>query len=300
VVLVSCPRNDKTLAPGHPKNNTVAKAPGTKTETSKWVLNVKNLISIVTAVFGGVMLAPAQSRLIWQTWKDHRPVGQVLFTNCGGVTITNNPKQWSDGGPGNVGQAHFESDVLSEAQRAAKNVIAMGGQGIVVWDIEGAPVALPGQTGNDSLVWIGDPRLLASYSPEMDAVADQMFAVFRNADLKVGVLIRQTQANVSSSYQSPYPNDQAAISDMAGKIQYAMDRWGCTIFYLDSTNSNDPAVEQALYQMFPKILIFPEHTMDGGNLLPPLQSEDQFITFSAPLTYEGQGAGPGEIALVIR
>jgi hypothetical protein len=57
-------------------------------------------------------------------------------------------------------------------------------QGIVLWDIEGQEFIQP-------TTYIGDPRVLGEgYAPEMDAAADQVFALFSNAGLKVGVTLR--------------------------------------------------------------------------------------------------------------
>ncbi len=57
-------------------------------------------------------------------------------------------------------------------------------QGIIIWDLEGQEFIQP-------TTYVGDPRVLSQgYAPEMDATADQLFAVFRNAGLKVGITLR--------------------------------------------------------------------------------------------------------------
>ncbi len=53
-------------------------------------------------------------------------------------------------------------------------------QGILIWDIEGQEFVHP-------TTYIGDPRVFESgYAPEMNAVANEMFAVFRDAGYRVG------------------------------------------------------------------------------------------------------------------
>jgi hypothetical protein len=88
----------------------------------------------------------------------------------------------------------FTSAVMAQAQSILSSIQTrpVQPQGIVIWDVEGQEFAQPTS-------YIGDPRVLApcpvisgpcGYAPEMNATADQVFALFRNAGLKVGVALR--------------------------------------------------------------------------------------------------------------
>ena len=56
-------------------------------------------------------------------------------------------------------------------------------QGIVLWDLEGDEF-------DQYFTYVGYPNKLHDLAPEMDAVADQMFAAFKAAGYQVGMTLR--------------------------------------------------------------------------------------------------------------
>ncbi len=80
----------------------------------------------------------------------------------------------------------FASRILRQAQAILTLIQSrpIQPQGIIIWDLEGEEFIQP-------TTYIGDPRALAQgYAPEMNAAADSLFALFRNAGLKVGLTLR--------------------------------------------------------------------------------------------------------------
>jgi peptidoglycan hydrolase-like protein with peptidoglycan-binding domain len=62
------------------------------------------------------------------------------------------------------------------------NAMTPRSQALLIWDIEGWEY--------DGFVFVGHPSTLPLLSPQMNAVADEMFAKFRNAGYKIGVTLR--------------------------------------------------------------------------------------------------------------
>jgi hypothetical protein len=99
----------------------------------------------------------------------------------------------------------------------------------------------------------------------MADVADEYFQRFRNAGLRVGVTVRPQQLTISGARAT-----QTAAADPAqlliDKIEYAKNRWGITMAYIDSNvdadtnNPMDPAVIQKVAAAFPDVLLIPEHS----------------------------------------
>ena len=144
----------------------------------------------------------------------------------------------------------------------------MGCQGVIVWDIEG-------QRNPQPISYIGDPRLLPTLSPEMDAIADILFKKYTDAGLRCGVTIRPTHVVRTSGGKEAWEhvNAEDIVAELAGKVEYARNRWGCTLFYVDSTVRWDlnadgkfelhtlPAeIFQSLHRQFPDVLLIPEES----------------------------------------
>ena len=119
-------------------------------------------------------------------WPDRRPIYAWFMSDYSHQSATN-PRGYLNDPSINISDIPaFTSNVLAAAQGIISSIQArpVAPQGIIVWDLEGQEFVQPTS-------YIGDPRVLSQgYSPEMNATADQMFALFRNAGLKVGVTLR--------------------------------------------------------------------------------------------------------------
>jgi len=222
-----------------------------------------------------------------RAWTDRRPIAQVFFesdnTNAG-----RNPRKWFDADSRidvttPAGVKHFQKMVLDRARTVVASMRRMNAQGVITWDIEGAQ--FPNAT------YMGDPAQLAtttpaqSVAPEMAAIADQYFKIYRDAGLRIGVTIRPQrvilQRNPAGAVTNAWENDdnwdwksdppldiQAFWQQqLEAKIRFARRRWGATLFYIDS--NGDPGspvsflVMRNLAAEFPDVLLIPEQSTLG-------------------------------------
>jgi hypothetical protein len=105
---------------------------------------------------------------------------------------------------------------------------------------------------------------------------DEYFERFRSAGLKVGVCIRPQQiAIVDGRPVHQAVEDEHAAQILRERIAYAKQRWGCTLFYVDSTatvyGSINPDVFKALADTYPDVLLIPEN------------ESMRYFAYSAPL-----------------
>jgi hypothetical protein len=229
---------------------------------------------------------------IWQSWKDRRPIGQLILASRAASTVQN-PGKWNLDGvdiTSPAGQKDFQTRMLEYAETSAQNIRKVGGQGVIIWDIEGQRYGY--------LTYVGDPRLLPVLAPEMEPLADRLFKVFRNQGLKVGVCLRADtialQSNgrpVPRTFQSYYTSWDQAVTDLDAKLTYAKNRWHCTIFYVDSNGDGGehigekqhggiyPAsIYRELYRRHPDCLICPEQYYNNGEKGP----NDSYSLLTAP------------------
>jgi hypothetical protein len=122
-------------------------------------------------------------------WPDRRPIMAWFTADTGHQSATNPRGYLFDPTIDASNIPAFTAKVMAQAQGILNNMKSrpVQPQGIIVWDIEGEEFIQP-------TTYIGDPRVFASgYAPEMNAAADSVFALFRNAGLKVGVTLRPQQ-----------------------------------------------------------------------------------------------------------
>ena len=210
---------------------------------------------------------------IGSTWTDRRPIGRIIFAQRAKATATN-LNGWNNGGPGTIGVAAFQADIMALVNNAISNTLSLNGQGIIIWDITGdgcTNLALSDE------YYLGDPRFLSPVSaaltvpnsynpfvaptsklgidgiePAMNAIADEVFAAIRSAGLKCGVALRAEKVYVNSNGdldgsggvtgedQVSYDTILNQLADLDAKLSYAYNRWGCRMFYVDSNAaSND-------------------------------------------------------------
>jgi hypothetical protein len=207
-----------------------------------------------------------------------------MFLGNSPAYTPNNPRKWLNAKDLNLftpaGRQEFRERMLGLARGSVKNMQAIHAQGVIVFDIEG--IEIP-----DNRTWVGDPRLLKERAPEMDDIADEFFKTFRDAGLRVGVTIR---AQYMFPYKAPLPpqwwktdkdtarywsfkTQEDAVETISKRIAYAKQRWGATLFYVDSNNEKWVDVIAQLQQRFPDSLIIPEHTANNP----------EYLKFSAPL-----------------
>ena len=143
-------------------------------------------------------------------WPDRRPIG-TWFIAEGTKRSATNPRGYLWDPKLNVAdRANFRRQVLARTDDVINrmNRIQPRPQGIIIWDLEG-------QEFDHAFTYVGYPNKLPEIAPEMDAVADEMFARFRNAGYHVGVTIRpqvfgtgyQLPATCNSS-GAPWLNDK--------------------------------------------------------------------------------------------
>ena len=193
-------------------------------------------------------------------WPDRRPIAALFLASGADDHPANNPRGWFYNDQSvdcfsAEGRARLRQRVMDFADDSIAEIKSVGVQGMVTWDIEG-------QQYPHSTSYIGDPRLVGPLAPEMDAIADDYFAKFRAAGLRVGVCVRPQKLVFDSSHA-----EQTTIDDMAreliDRIQAAKTRWGATLFYVDSNGGpydpTDAAIFQQVARAHPDVLLIPEH-----------------------------------------
>ena len=212
-------------------------------------------------------------------WKDRRPIGAIYLAGPQ-INVPNNPRRWTmNFGQIDVtndkGKAAFRVALLKQADNSVQVLKDTDAQGMITWDPEGEEFL--------GECYYGDPRLVPTLAPEMEfkngdakSVIDEYFEKYRAAGLKVGVCIRPQQVTlVNGNPTHQAAKDEHAVQILRERIAYAKQRWGCTLFYVDSTatisGSLNPDVFKALADAFPDILLIPEN------------ESMRYFAYSAPL-----------------
>lgn len=213
------------------------------------------------------------------SWNDHRPIGAIFLAGSQ-INVVSNPRRWiMNSGQIDItndkGKAAFRAALLKFADNSVQVLKDAGAQGMITWDPEGEE--FPGAC------YYGDPLLVPTLAPEMEfkndgaiSVIDEYFEKFRAAGLKVGICIRPQQiAMVDGMPLHQDTDDEHAVEILQERIAYAKQRWGCTLFYVDSTATAGrpfyPDVFKAVAQAFPDVLLIPEN------------ESMRYFAYSAPL-----------------
>lgn len=139
----------------------------------------------------------------------------------------------------------FRTYVMETAEQLIEDAKAVDAQGVIVWNIESPNHRFMG--------YVGDPRMVEYMSPEMNSMADTFFSKLSEAGLHTGVTLRPRRVhtrklppewkgfkekyNTESDwiYGATYPRDaDDVVKLLSDMVQYAKDRWGCTLFYIDT------------------------------------------------------------------
>jgi len=213
-------------------------------------------------------------------WPDRRPIG-ALFLADHTHASEKNPRGWFNQPDldlhGPEGKARFKKALIAYVERSILILRETGAQGMIAWDLEGEE--FPHKT-----TYIGDPRLLDRLAPEIGEAADDFFRRFRSAGFRVGLTIRPQQLvlDTAGSARQTQPWDYDRI--LLEKIDYARNRWGATLFYIDSNGGPLWPAEvirlRRLAKLRPDVLLIPEH------------HDFLYYGFSAPFASMDRGAGP--------
>ena len=212
-------------------------------------------------------------------WKDRRPIG-AIFLASSGINVATNPRRWIlNYGEIDVtteqGKSAFREALLKHADKSIEALKDVNAQGMITWDPEGEEFL--------GAVYYGDPRTVPTLAPEMEfkndgakSSIDEYFEKFRAAGLKVGVCIRPQQITmVDGKPVHKAAEDETAFQILRDRIAYAKQRWGCTLFYVDSTatisGAVNPDVFKKLADAYPDILLIPEN------------ESMRYFAYSAPL-----------------
>jgi hypothetical protein len=219
-------------------------------------------------------------------WTDRRPIGSAYLASSPSGNINqpggfpNNPRRYFNDGNASdfdittaTGLAAFQVRVLQQATNSVVNMRQLGAQGAITWDIEGEEYP-------QSTSYVCEPDLIAQIAPEMESIIsdstspyagmkldDAYFKTMTDAGFRVGVCARPQHftLNGDGTAQQVYLADSAVAAELIQKMKYAHDRWGATLFYVDSTVETDGAVlDASIFQQvaaaLPDSLIVPEET----------------------------------------
>ena len=212
-------------------------------------------------------------------WKDRRPIGAIFLAGSQ-INVASNPRRWSFNG-GNIdvstekGRRSFREALLQLADKSISVLKRTNAQGMITWDPEGEEFI--------GACYYGDPLLVPTLAPEMEfkndgvkSAIDEYFEKFRVAGLKVGVCIRPQYIEVVDGKPVHHAaEDEHASQILRERIAYAKKRWGCTLFYIDSTATAftwiSPDVFKVVADAYPDVLLIPEN------------ESMRYFAYSAPL-----------------
>lgn len=225
-------------------------------------------------------------------WPSHAPIG-ALFLATSQKHPERNPRGWFLNAPDvdvttESGLLAWRQRLLKFADDSVKVLKDIGAQGMITWDPEGEEYA--------SSVYYGAPQLTATLAPETEFVSggaqkaiDEYFAKFRDAGLRTGIAIRpQELIFLSAGPTQQFIDDP--LNQLSMKVRYARRRWGCTLFYIDSTVDKDHKALSAdimreLHAENPGVLLIPENkNVRDYSYTAPLNAFVQFGITNTPET----------------
>lgn len=190
-------------------------------------------------------------------WSDRRPIGELFLATSAQPHPASNPRGWFNNAAdvdvtSPQGRARFRARLLRYAEESIGILKAMNAQGMVTWDPEGQEFA--------GAAYYGDPRLAGRLAPE--AGLEEYFQRFRDAGLRVGVCVRPQE--IRFVHGAPRQEDSPdPARTLLRKIDFARRRWGCTLFYVDSTVRNEAPLDAEVFRRVaaanPDVLLMPEN-----------------------------------------
>lgn len=257
-------------------------------------------------------------------WPDRRPLGACYTLGEWGKVgpkfgmVGTNPRRLYSPSLDRVdvfsphGKAMIRRHIVQSAHNTVRVLKQMKAQGMIMWSLEGA---------FHSTGFVGDPRMLPILSPEQDSAMDDYFRIIRDAGFTVGACIRHPQmrwepgrkdkrgrlrpgrwnqgvGNVNPTSDplldgydklipphTPWWWVYPVARRMSKKIAYAKKRWGCRIFYYDTsmimrfhrhkgsrsfTHTPEAHIYRKIREDHPDVLIVPEILARGGSPMGPL------------------------------
>lgn len=219
-------------------------------------------------------------------WTDKRVIGTVYLASSPQGKVNqpggypNNPRRYFNDSQANdfdvrsaQGLAQFQAKVLQQSRNVVQNLHLLNAQGAITWDLEGEQY--PQDTS-----YVCSPDQIAQVAPEMESVItnnsspyagmkldDAYFKIMRDAGFRVGVCIRPQHftKNGDGTAQQVYLPNASVATEIIRKMKYAHDRWGATLFYIDSTvEANGAVLDAGIFQQaaaaLPDSLLIPEET----------------------------------------
>jgi HEAT repeat protein len=234
-------------------------------------------------------------------WPDRRPIG-ALFLCRDNTKWGANPRGWFSDETLDVtraaGRKAFHDRLMKYAEGSIAELKDVGAQGMILWDPEG-------QQMPHAISYLGDPRVIPRAAPEMDAAANEFFAKFRAAGLRVGVCIRPSRVVSDGKGGWDHIQVEDHVAELSDKIAYAKKRWGCTLFYLDTNVRWESGMWQGrswllptadmykLAGLHPDVLIVPEFGRFGywGCCMPYGELRSRYVGTSAAIRAVYPAAG---------
>ena len=229
-------------------------------------------------------------------WTDRRIIGSAyLASSATGdqarpAGYLNNPRRYFNDEKADdfdvrtpMGLARFQRRILRQATSIVGNLQHLNAQGVITWDIEGEEY--PQETS-----YVCSPDQVGTLSPEMESIVsdvdspshglkldDAYFKIIRDAGFRIGVCVRPQHfvKNADGTAGQHYLPDAQVATQLIRKMRYAHDRWGVTLFYLDSTvESNGAILEASLFRQAAAAL--------PDSLLIPEESTPKFYAYASP------------------
>ncbi|MFT4112071.1 hypothetical protein [Silvibacterium sp.] len=267
------PHNDRPVMPGQTQTFTVS-------------LRFAPSSTPASALAADAYTHWAQAWPMQLHWSDRRAIGTVFLANSptgdpqqpGGYP--NNPRRYfndSDASDFDIrtsaGISAFQQKILKQASDIVTNLRQLNAQGAITWDIEGEEYP---QTTS----YVCEPDEIAAIAPEMETfisdlsspyygmkLDDAYFKTITGAGFRAGLCVRPQHFTPGSggTAQQVYLSTSAVYNELLRKMQYAHNRWGVTLFYVDSSvDANggilDADIFQQLAAALPDSLIIPEES----------------------------------------
>ncbi len=219
-------------------------------------------------------------------WPDRHIIGTVFLASSAEgnshqpLGYPNNPRRYfNNSNPSDFdvrnpdGLARFQRHILQQAWNNVQNLRRLNAQGAITWDIEG-------QQYPHATSYVCSPDQIAQVSPEMESVVtdpaspyvgmkldDAYFKIMSDAGFRVGLCVRPQRFTLhdnGTAEQITLPDEQVS-GELIHKMKYAHDRWGVTLFYVDSSvdvngAALDPTIFQQVSAALPDSLIMPEES----------------------------------------
>jgi hypothetical protein len=234
-------------------------------------------------------------------WTDRRPIGTWFMADTPCTIINGCSTDWSKNINGwfndpsvdvttDAGRQAWAQRMLTTVDSNISYLKDANAQGVILWDLEG-------NKWPQCTTYIGDPRYAETFAPEWGTmvslndgvtssssikVIDAMFLKFKDAGIRTGVTIRPNKLDwtLNPSYDDQcaggddygpvygirpsqqYLTDRAErVALLESKIAYAYNRWGVTLFYIDSTDWAQDGLDMLqVHKDYPQVLLMPENT----------------------------------------